>query len=1465
MVEIRRAPAIAANSDLSQRLAGFDELIDQLSPRAATAYWDVVAQDRPGEVYLRISDAYGKSSRTLSEIDLSDADRMLAKVSRLVGDLVYQQCENLRDPGTLAHLASFAPGRLCERFAGPQPEIPLPSAEDTSCAVLFADISGFTSLTERLARKGAVGAEELTSALNRYFGDLIDIVMEFGGDVLKFAGDALLATFEDRMNGANLQDAAGRAAAASLMIQSHLRDFPDVEGTKLSLKIALAAGDLRMLHIGGVFGRCELLMVGDALKELGDANDLAGPGDIIAADSFYSRIESLLKTTPLQDGNVQVEGLTRDVSQFETVHESGQETLVDAPFRVSSVAAMRGYIPAAIYSRLAAGHTDWLGELRQITVVFANLPGFNRETPLEDAQRVMATLQQTIYRFEGSLNKMSVDDKGVSMLAGFGLPPVTHEDDEARAVGAALTLKEAMTKIGWDCSIGVATGRVFCGAYGNDDRREYTMIGDTVNTSARLMQAAKGGILCDSGTYHRSEERFDFETLEPLVMKGKSQPVPCFRPLERRSTTRQRSDQNITVIARDDERLHFEGMLDDLLDRQQSSLLLLEGEAGVGKSHLINAFCQQADQRGCHVLNGAGDAIERSTPWFVWRSVFADIIGPEDLSRKPESLADVLTDRFELDDNLQKLIPLLSPVLPQSWPDNEWTAQMNGATRAGNTNRLLMRLFSHAVQSVPTVLALEDTHYFDSASLNLLRSLATVARPLTIIAAARPLIRPLHKDAAAIVGMSTSKHVQLEPLDGNQAVCMTAHLLEVDQLPRAVDQLIRNRTQGLPLYIDELAHALRDTHTIEVDSGKVRVTGDLEQFETRDVSDSLERVIVNRIDRLQPSEQLAIKVASVIGYEFSGPVLRDVFPIEQERNELPQHLASLGKRRLIRCFEDRPEAEHSFRNRLTRDVAYNLVLVKHRSELHAAIAKWIENQHSGELDGYYPRLANHWKRAGENLRAIECLERAGTSALENNANQEAQRFFRDAIDLAEHVDEPVDPSRRGSWHRRYAEALYRLGDMTESMRHFRAALKLYGYSDRESVLGQVTAGNFELVRQVFTRIRTSLLGKRKPKPDDDLLEATRAYERLVEIQYQRADLPAFLLVTFRSLNLAERYGLCDELPRCYSNVSAMVSAMMLPRSAERYIDRARQTAEKARNLSTTAYCGTVNAVYYIGRGLWDQGRASLDPAIEASQSVGDRRRLVESAVMSVNMCAWSGDWGRIPELLKHLDDVVEHEQITQVATWCYAWRLWLETARDPHSELVHQTESSQADWLDTDEPFTIADGVLSHGGVLFGPLRRREWDEAIRIADRIEAAIGKAQPFPIYVLPSYSALVDLYYILQKHNLTPGDSTAESLKRRLQVMRRRLSLFSLMNPIARPLKCLADGYSHLLAGRTARARRAFRKGLASAERYPTPYFSGRLARELAQLAESSTESEELLQKANEYFCGLGIENPDIVCP
>lgn len=1463
MVEIRKAPEVAADSDLSLLVDRYDALIGELCPQNATAVWNLASDVSVGQVQLDISDAYGRSSRTLSTAHLDDGDGMLARISRLVGDLVYQHSENLRDPSTLGHLASFTAGRLCWRFTQLDPNISLPSSEDSPFAVLFADISGFTSLTERLARKGAIGAEELTTALNSYFGRLIEIVSDFGGDVLKFAGDALIATFEDRVPGTELRDASIRAVAASLKIQQEMRDFPEVEGTKLSLKIALAAGDLRLLHLGGVFGRCELLMVGDPLRELGDANGLAGPGDIIAAHSLRTRIESTVHGTPLEEGNFRIESLNQeDINAIEKSEGTGQSALVKAPFRASVVAAMRGYIPAAIYARLAAGQTDWLGELRKVTVVFVNLPGFNRETPLAASQRLMVELQRTIYQFEGSLNKLSVDDKGVSMLAGFGLPPVAHEDDASRAIGAALELHERITRLGWKCSIGVATGRIFCGAYGNSQRREYTVIGDTVNTSARLMQAAMGHILCDQATSQESESRFDFETLEPMKMKGKSEPVPCYRPQGRRTREVHETGQR-TTIGRKKERQIFGGRLSGLTERQESSVLFFEGEAGIGKSHLVASFAGLARWAGCRTLIGRGDAIERSTPWFAWRAVIADVIETDHERLEPVSLEQSLRSRFALEDELLRLLPLLSSVAPVTWPDNEWTAQMNGAIRAVNTNLLLTQLIQRVAREKPLVIVLEDSHWCDSASLALLREVATKVHPLLILTASRPLPRPLPRDSEAVLKLPTTEHVQLDMLSAEDSVLLARHLLEVSVLPAQVESLIRDRTHGHPLFVEELAYTLKESGTVQIVDGFARLIGDLHEFEDRGVLGSLDGVIVNRIDRLAPAEQLTVKVASVIGYEFPYPMLRDIFPVERERDGLHDHLHALNAHKVASAVDDRADGEYVFRHRTIREVAYNLVLNKQRVELHRAIATWIETNHVGELDAHYPLLAEHWLQAGENRRAIDCLARAGGIALENNANLEATYFYRKALRLESELTDRIDPMQRALWERRFGEALYRHGEITPALQHLRAALKLFGHPDPESKVGAALQGGREMVRQYFNRCRSALFGAPQGRPSEALIESARAYERLSEIQYMRNEMPSFVVATFRAVNLAEQYGFSPELGRAYSTVAVMVGSMRLHQASVRYANRAREIAEKCGDLPSIAYVRAINCLPFTGFSDWEEAQKTLEFAIKLSSEIGDRRRWSEAMVLLVNAVAWSGDWKRLSSGACNLRHAAEAENVAQVACWAISWVLWYESSIDPESTVTREAERAMEMWMRGDEELPLADEVLSRGGLLLPKLRRGEWESALAVANDIERILGNAQPVAIYLLPAYCAMADLYYALCQSGYSSETITRRELKSRMLRMHIRIHVFSILIPMSTPLKYLSAGRRQLLKGRVGRARRTFRNGIRQGEKYRTPYFIAMLETELSRVAESESERSALSASARERFRQLGIENPEIL--
>jgi tetratricopeptide (TPR) repeat protein len=413
------------------------------------------------------------------------------------------------------------------------------------------------------------------------------------------------------------------------------------------------------------------------------------------------------------------------------------------------------------------------------------------------------------------------------------------------------------------------------------------------------------------------------------------------------------------------------------------------------------------------------------------------------------------------------------------------------------------------------------------------------------------------------------------------------------------------------------------------------------------------------------------------------------------------------------------------------------------------------------------------------------------------------------------------------------------------MRELRKALRILGLADTESIVGQLINGNVEMIRQFVTRVSRRFKKGSKAAPSEELLESIRAYERLVEIQYQRTDMPAFLLATFRALNLAEQYGFSPELARCYSNVSAMVSAMLLPKAADRYTDRAKLVATKSNDLSTTAYVQTINSVHFIGQGNWEAARETLDQALDLCTSIGDHRRWSEATALTLNLSCWNGEWDRLAKHARKLRDAADTGLGIQVATWAYGWFLWVETAKDPHSTDVLGAERELKHWLDADEELALADEVLARGGLLFARLRRGEWSSALEIADQIESVIGNAQPVAVYLLPVYSALVDLYSTVCAAE--PGVATRKKMMSRLRRMQRRLTIFSLVIPISSPLKRLCDGRIHLLKGRVARARRSFGKGRKLSERFRMPYFNALLDFELGRISDTANEG-----RATELF-------------
>jgi len=434
-------------------------------------------------------------------------------------------------------------------------------------AVVFADVSGFTALTETLA-KNSNGAETLSACLNEFFTPLIDIIESYHGDIIKFSGDALTIVFEGDIGNKDgredthkdnyekeYRNAALRAAACSIEIQEKLHNF-DVAGIqnlynsknrvdylRLALHIAVAVGPIGLLQVGGMFQRFEFIIVGDPLRQIAVGADLAANGETALSPDAWAAVGDTFKKVPITLDKEYPPGYALlgacNKGDLQAIRNGTLENNMTSPDYnyewATRIDRLKRFLPRSVVAHYEAGTAANVNETRNVSVLFctiANLepPGL-KDNGIQVMQDLMYAMQEACYGMEGNVNKFLVDDKGVLFVVAFGLPPLVHTDDPLRAVMCCLNMATALSKMGLSGHFGIATGRVFAGIVGSKSRREDTVMGDTVNLSARLMSKSEpNGILVCSVTHKRIKNYMFCQELAPLKLKGKSKLIQCYRP-----------------------------------------------------------------------------------------------------------------------------------------------------------------------------------------------------------------------------------------------------------------------------------------------------------------------------------------------------------------------------------------------------------------------------------------------------------------------------------------------------------------------------------------------------------------------------------------------------------------------------------------------------------------------------------------------------------------------------------------------------------------------------------------------------------------------------------------------------------------------------------------------------------------------------------------------------------------------
>jgi class 3 adenylate cyclase/tetratricopeptide (TPR) repeat protein len=1391
-------------------------------------------------------------------------------------------------------LASYVPRMIQHRIIADPTPIESPASEEFHAAVLFADISGFTLLTERLAETGPTGVESLAHILNEYFGQLIDIIHEYGGDVVKFAGDAVIAVWNIASDDG---DAASptradqwqwtmRAAECALRVREKLTNYK-AEDANLYLKLAVSMGSITAAHVGGVFNRWEFLLTGNPLVEVGIANTLAKAGEILVTpsawklirnDSIAEPVEFELKETIAQGGRLNA--LNKPSSIFKTP---------EAPVIPGGVEnSLRPYIPGAIINRLTAGQTAWIAELRRVTVLFINLPDLDQDTELEISQQIARLLQRSVYRYEGSINKINVDDKGITLVAALGLPPFSHEDDPARGAQAALLIRKELNGLGVRSVIGVATGRIFCGSVGNESRREYTTIGNAVNLSARLMGAAaqqdeligehKIPILCDRATYDSAKDGIDFQVIRPQRVKGRAEPVEVFHPLEvRRSVIRPRAE----LIGRQEEKILLGNALQELSRGAMCQTVIFQGEAGIGKSRLFEDLIRQAETLRVNMARGEGDAIEKNTPYFAWRPIFHRILEVDELTAQQEFSE---RDRAEIqqkvaakltrvDPDLARYAPLLDVLLPIPFPENELTSAMAGEIRASNTRELLTRLLNHAAREAPLLIVMEDLHWFDSASLALLADVQQKVRPVLLALNTRPLPEPLPSLVRQILDSPGARLVRLEAMSLDDVESLVCQRLGVKSVPPSVGSLIREKSEGHPFFAEELAYALRDSGLLIIEEHEARINERFTDYSGLALPDTLQAAITNRIDSLDPSQQLALKVASVIGRIFAFRVLQAVYPIDSDKPSLGEYMETLTRLSLTLIESETPDLAYIFKHAVTQEVAYNLMLFSQRRQLHQSVAEWIEASNESNLDSFYTLLAYHWSQAVEESqpsrtnpaieKAVMYLEKAGVQAMQNYANREAVQFFSDALKWdaqlpkAEGAEAARDrKARRARWHGQIGLAYYGLGLLPDCERHIREAFLSLGKPLPKSP-GQFALGLIvPVVRQVFHRLVPSRIGSARGVEREVSLEMARLYELIGRMYFYANETLPIMYSILQFLNSAEKAGTSPELANAYSGMAVLAGLAGLHPLAEGYVKRALAVAKEVSQSSNLITVGVVTSVYEVSVGKWDRIRARVSESKRLCEELGDSRQWGDSTVLLAESAFLSGDIEFGLSLQTTLLDDARKRNSPLHIGWGLAGVAANLVRRGREAEAIPMLEEA----LKILEKIpNRASSINTNAQLALALMRAGESGKAMMHADVAMKLAKGSSPTNYALLIGFAAAAEVYFTLWEETLRSRDGRFDSalLKSSAGEAMKLLRAYKNVFPIGQAYFEYFRGWSEWLNAKPVAAVNSWSKALGVAQKYRLRYEEGILHARLAQLLEDRpVERAEHLARARQLFEAMG---------
>jgi serine/threonine protein kinase/tetratricopeptide (TPR) repeat protein len=900
-------------------------------------------------------------------------------------------------------------------------------------------------------------------------------------------------------------------------------------------------------------------------------------------------------------------------------------------------------------------------ERRQATVMFGEIRARGEKADVLESSDVvfavddlMGRLAAITSRYGGTLDRVLGGD--FTFLFGLG---AAAEHSPRRALQAALAIRGAVDRSNARLAagariavrIGINTGPVLAVSLEGGGPSKFSVLGDTVVVASRLKDRAQDGQICVGAATHRQTHRdYEFAALSPIALEGRTEPAPAFEFLRARG---REAASDRAVGAR------MFGRENELERLKQSVLSLFEGtggivnvigEPGLGKSRLLAELLRWEGGQRVAFLEGHALSTGRNLAYHPvidllrsWARIREDDSKPEAFRKLESAVRAVHPEGFL--ESLPFIATLMGMSLPE--PYAERLKGIEGEALGRLVLKAVRELMERASERRPLAIVVEDLHWADLSTIELLEGLMRSPRNHRILFI--NTFRPNYPETSDRLQETIRDRyapllteITLRPLDALEARRLIQNLLDVPSLPATFLDRIVQRAEGNPLFLEEVMRSLIDEGAVVPADGGFNVT---EKIETVVIPDTIQEILMARLDLLEESRRTVLKVAAVIGRHFFLKVLAAVAPSPET---LGKCLADLVAVQLLTKSERGDEVEYSFRHALVQEAVYECILPPKRKELHLQVAAAIETVFADRLSEFYGRLAFHYSNGDSPQNAERVLVLAGEEAVKAAAPSEALFYFQEALVLyLRRFGGTGDPERTAQLEKAIGLAFHNKGRMVEAVTHFDRALECWDAAPPHGGVRQLLrlAADLSsiLVRLYVTKKNPSRLPTRR---DNDIIEVIQKKgTALVAFDSRRYFLESVgVLRRMNGFDLAH----VTNGPAFYAVTSALFSVPAVSFAiSRRILDYARRFVD-ANDPRTLLYYRFAELLHDLMNGEWNRPEA-YDESL-----VAENRKLGEVWFASVYVLCFGllaverGRWGEAEEYaskLAELGDVYENDLI----------------------------------------------------------------------------------------------------------------------------------------------------------------------------------------------------------------------------